>query len=183
MTMTPEEDFIDACDAAFAAINRRCLGELAYFLRWSMEDMRQEFRLICWEAQSGDGGFDGSKGTLQGYFIGKLKTLLYRRDGYHNFNPMDGDSRDGAALAEAGYATVKSTLDLLIEREEERQARQRNRAESRLRALAPAFAKPGWVQRLRQQGLTQTQIARIGGVSQAHVSRALKKLEIESLQP
>jgi DNA-binding transcriptional regulator YiaG len=175
MTTAYEQEFIGKCNIAFAAINRKCLGELAYFLRWSMEDMRQEFLLTCWEALSGSGGFDKSKGTLQGYFVGKIKTLLYRRDGFHNFDSMDGNPHEDATSAETSYATQQSTLDLLIEREEAQQDRRRHRNESLLCSLAVPSVKAGWVERLRQQGLTQTQIAEIGGVSQAYVSRVLKK--------
>jgi hypothetical protein len=172
-----DKDFTSQCDAAFASINRKCLGELAYFLHWTMDDVRQEFGLIFWESLSGSGGFDGSKGTLQGYFIGRLKTLLYKRDGFHNFNFIDLDSHDDAtpddALADGG--TEKSTLDLLIEREEQQHTCPRHRNGVLFHVRTTPSARPGWVQRLRQQGLTQTQIAEIGGVSQAYVSRALKK--------
>jgi DNA-directed RNA polymerase specialized sigma24 family protein len=183
MTTAYEKEFVSKCDIAFAAINRKYLGELAYFLRWSMEDMRQEFRLTCWEALSSSGGFDKSKGTLQGYFVGKIKTLLYRRDGFHNFNSMDDDLHEDAASTEASHATQPSTLDLLIEREDAQQELRRYRNESGLCSLAALPAKAGWVQRLRQQGLTQTQIAEIGGVSQAYVSRALKKASTGNTAP
>jgi DNA-directed RNA polymerase specialized sigma24 family protein len=170
-----EQEFIGKCDVAFNAINRKCLGELAHFLRWSMEDIRQEFLLTCWEALSGGGGYDRSKGTLQGYFVGKLRTLLYRRDGFHTFNAMGSDVHEDAEPTEADHAVQQSTLELLIECEEERQAHRAHRDESRLRSLVSPPQKAGWVQRLREQGLTQSQIAEIGGVSQAYVSRALKK--------
>jgi hypothetical protein len=173
------------CDAAFASINRKCLGELAYFLRWTMDDMRQEFRLIYWESLSGGGRFDGSKGTLQGYFIGRLKTLLYRRDGFHNFNFIDLDSHDDAVPAGVSVdgGTERSTLDLLIEREEQQHTYPRHRNGLLFHARATPSARPGWVQRLRQQGLTQTQIAEIGGVSQAYVSRTLKNPRLGNQTP
>jgi DNA-directed RNA polymerase specialized sigma subunit len=139
-----------------------------------MQDMKQEFRLVCWEAWSGQGGFDSAKGTLQGYFIGKVKTLLYKRDGYSHFDHLE-DEEIQTSDHEEFCASAKSPLDLLIEQEEQNALDRNNRARTALDAFLGQPNRGSWIRRLRQEGLSQSQIAALGGISQAHVSRVLKK--------
>ncbi|MDR2990705.1 MAG: hypothetical protein LBU72_01995 [Burkholderiaceae bacterium] len=170
------------CDAAFALVNRTYLAKVARFLNWLMEDMRQEFRLVCWEAWSGQSAFDPSKGDITSYFIGRIRTLLYKRDGYHDFShdkfwntegETDNQTRDHHNNA------VPSVLDTLMDREnaQDNEAEERNwRALcSFMEASAKKKGRHDPVSRLWEQGLSQTQIARISGYSQAHISRILKK--------
>jgi len=170
---TPNNEFTAQCDAAFAALDGIYLRKVAHYLNWSMQDMKQEFRLVCWEAQSGQGGFDHSKGTLQGYFIGKVKTLLYKRDGYSHFDHLEDDEIQ--TRHEAFGPSAKSPLDLLIEQEEQNALDRNRRAKSALDAFIGQPRRESWIRRLRRQGLSQSQIAALGGISQAHVSRVLKK--------
>ena len=171
---TPQNEFTAQCDAAFAALDGIYLRKVAHYLNWSMQDMKQEFRLVCWEAWSGQGGFDSAKGTLQGYFIGKVKTLLYKRDGYSHFDHIEDEETKISDHEEFGVS-AKSPLDLLIEQEERQDIDRSHRARTALDAFLGHPNRESWIRRLRQQGLSQSQIAALGGISQAHVSRVLKK--------
>jgi hypothetical protein len=171
-----EAEFMERCDAAFALVNRAYLAKVARFLNWSMEDMRQEFRLVCWEAWSGQSAFDSAKGDIVSYFIGRIRTLLYKRDGYHDFQ-HDKSWHSQTDDEDLYIPTAPSVLDTLLEREraQEDDALERNWRTLCAFAQASTKTKERPVSRLWKQGLSQTQIAKISGHSQAYISRILKE--------
>ncbi|MDR0275535.1 MAG: hypothetical protein LBI48_09405 [Burkholderiaceae bacterium] len=174
MNAASEKEFVERCDAIFNSMNRKYLGKIANFLNWSIEDMRQEFRLVCWEAWLGRNNFDSSVGDIKGYFFGKTRTFLYKRDGYRNFKYVD-DMIAGKDFQ--GADTAKSVLEELIDREEQEENDkvncQRHMAYSS--AGMPVKGRRSLLYRLWKQGMSQTQIAKIGGCSQGQISRVLKK--------
>jgi len=180
-----QKEFVSRCDAIFKSMNRRYLRGIAWYLNCSMDDLRQEFRLICWEAFSGNNGFDSSKGDIMGYFFGKMKTLIYKRDGYRNFQHSDdfeGLIESQSLVDENQFES--SVLDKLIDDENSKESEATDQQWAALYSFMTVSMKrnvqcQSVMYRLWKCGLNQMQIAKISGRSQGYVSRVLKK-EAES---
>ena len=179
-----EAKFIKECDIAFAALNKSYLNKMAFLLGWTWDDLRQEFRIVCWEIASGIGDFDPSKGSIQKYFIGRIRIILCaKNEVFLNLGINDKQNDEQCNLIDQ-FISEKSILDSLVEHEEQLEEEMRIQEEKetleKLRALRDYLSmsqssKPDWIRRLWHQGLTQKQIADIGGISQSTVSRSLKK--------
>lgn len=184
--MTPSDrQFWQDCETAFLRLNKLYLSKMAFMLGWTMDDIRQEFRLCCWEIHAGHARFCSDRGNVQEYFIGRLKNMLYSKGSLLPSNKiwesqeLDEDTPEQNSLVDR-LTAEKSACDALIE-QQERQERQEQ--EEIHRALdeflrSPPAARPStkreWIHRLWHQGLSQMQISGISGFDQSHVSRILK---------
>jgi RNA polymerase sigma factor (sigma-70 family) len=185
MTAMDDATFMANCDRLFESLNKRYLVKLGQFAHWSLEDFKQEFRLVCWEIARNLSGFDPASGNIQEYFVGRVRHLIYRAQGYCGFDRIDDmlyedgsvkpNAQDRIGNADRENFFTASALDVLLKQEEARERHERECDLDQISAFIRKSLKKNWMQRMRDQGLSQQQIAEIGGVSQAHVSRTLKK--------
>jgi predicted XRE-type DNA-binding protein len=175
--MNPNDlQFMKDCDAAFAGLNRTHLNKIAFLLGWTFDDLKQEFRLFYWELIQ-KGKLHGLSGTVQEYFTASVKYMLYGRSEFFNFNQMTVSDEQQQNEGIDEFVSEPSVLDALIERAERFEAETfAQEQQEQIKHLKAALGiKPGWIRRLWEQGLSQTQIAQAGGVSQSHVSRSLNR--------
>jgi len=174
-----DHEFCQRCDQLFASLSSGYMNKVAVYLGWSLDDLKQEWRLLCWEVESGLAGFDAAKGDLPGYFIGRLQKKLHRSLFLNFALSVDGDEKrdDARSLEINKHAASPSVLEQMVDDEAQRAAQ----AEDDFHHLPISLnhhasdhsPKPSWILKLWQQGLTQSQIASVGGVSQSSVSRYL----------
>jgi len=184
--MTPNDrQFWQDCESAFLRLNKFYLGKMAFMLGWTMDDIRQEFRLCYWEIVSGRVEFCAARGSIQEYFTGRLKNILYSKGSFFpsnkigEFGDSDEDAPEHSRLIDR-FAAGPSVADVLIE-QEERQAREEQEEINsafdeflRSPGRARQATKRDWIHRLWQQGLSQIQISGVSGFDQSYVSRMLK---------
>jgi hypothetical protein len=56
-----DRKFWQECEAAFLRLNQIHLDKMAFMLGWTMDDVRQEFRLCYWEIACGQMEFCGDR--------------------------------------------------------------------------------------------------------------------------
>jgi predicted XRE-type DNA-binding protein len=170
--------FIHKCDESFNTISGFQISEITRYFGLSSEDLKQEFYLFCWELKS-SGKLNQLSGRIFPYFLASFKIAQFKKGNVFDFNQSVkiDDLIEGQTPSVEEILAEDSVLEKLLKHEELIETeRQEKEAEAEVEALKAylGYSKPHWVMRLWKEGLNQQQIADIGGINQASVSRILK---------
>lgn len=160
----------------YGELDQRELASVAGKSILSVDDVRQEARLICWSVCCGTTDYDPAQGTLRQYVMGRLWGLAKRYapgvsyDAGHSRSDSDGDGLvalhwlDRQQVDTDDRAHLVSPLETLINAEIESEAErtQSRRIESLLESLPPAERS---LAKLILAGATTAEIADILGIT------------------
>jgi len=150
----------------YAALSQHELRNVAARARLSVEDVRQEALLCCWQIASGRSDYDSRRGSVRQYLMAKLWGFATRETELPtvSLSGTDEDDGDGAPRARNLDAHASpSVLDAIIGREDRRDEDQRltvPRCDAPCRYVGvSSFAV------LMDQGISSGRIASLTGVT------------------
>ncbi|HVB78322.1 MAG TPA: hypothetical protein VNE82_00050 [Candidatus Binataceae bacterium] len=150
----------------YAALSQHELRNVAARARLSVEDVRQEAWLCCWQIASGRSDYDARRGTVRQYLMAKLWGFAAREIELPtvSWRDTDEDEGDGAPRARIAAAhSSPSVLDAIIGREDRREEDQclaAPRCDARRRYVGVSS-----IAVLMDQGISSGRIASLTGVT------------------
>jgi len=150
----------------YAELSQHELRNVAARARLSVEDVRQEAWLCCWQIASGRSDYDSRRGSVRQYLMAKLWGFAAREIELSTVPWSGADEDDGDSPSRARRADAQaspSVLDAIIGREERRE-------ENRRLASPPCDAQCRYVgvssiAVLMDQGISSGRIASLTGVT------------------
>lgn len=150
----------------YAALSQHELRNVAARARLSVEDVRQEAWLCCWQIASGRSDYEAGRGSVRQYLMAKLWGLAAREIElptvpWRGTDADDSDSPPCARWADAHASP--SVLDAIIGREDRRDEDHRleaPRCEPRCRYVGVSS-----IAVLMDQGISSGRIASLTGVT------------------
>lgn len=140
----------------YASLSQRELGAVALRARLSVEDIRQEALLCCWQIACGRSDYDARCGSARRYIMGKLWGLVARESELLTVALVDSEDVLGEYAA-------PSILDRLVECEQ-RASLDRQAAEVLSDALG-RYAGVSSTAVLMELGISSVRIAALAGIT------------------
>ena len=150
----------------YVLLSQHELRNVAARARLSVEDVRQEAWLCCWQIASGRSNYDARRGSVRQYLMAKLWGLATREIELPtvSWRAMDDDDGDGTARARTADAhSSPSVLDAIIGREVAEEIDER--LEAAKHGAPCRYVGVSSIAVLMDQGISSGRIASLTGVT------------------